>query len=147
MGKYILKRLAIGILTLFILATLIFFLMHAIPGSPFGADNKNLTAEQYAAMEAKYNLDKPLLQQYGTYMINVLHMDFGESISKKGELVLDIIAKRAPVTAKLGACAFVISVTVGIKLGIVGALTKKKWLNGLITFLSYKNFNASGLTL
>lgn len=88
MGKCILKRLAIGILTLFILATLTFFLMHAIPGSPFGADNKNLTAEQYEAMEAKYNLDKPLLQQYGTYMINVLHMDFGESISKKGELVL-----------------------------------------------------------
>ena len=46
MGKYILKRLAIGILTLFILATITFFLMHAIPGSPFGADNKNLTPEQ-----------------------------------------------------------------------------------------------------
>ena len=81
MGKYILKRLAIGILTLFILATITFFLMHAIPGSPFGADNKNLTPEQYAAMQAKYNLDKPLFQQYTTYMVNLLHMDFGESIS------------------------------------------------------------------
>ena len=116
MGKYILKRLAIGILTLFILATITFFLMHAIPGSPFGADNKNLTPEQYAAMEAKYNLDKPLFQQYTTYMVNLLHMDFGESISKKGELVLDIILKRAPVTARLGACAFIISVIVGITL-------------------------------
>ena len=136
MGKYILKRLAIGILTLFILATITFFLMHAIPGSPFGADNKNLTPEQYAAMEAKYNLDKPLFQQYTTYMVNLLHMDFGESISKKGELVLDIILKRAPVTARLGACAFIISVIVGITLGIVGALTKKKWVNGFITFLA-----------
>ena len=121
MGKYILKRLAIGILTLFILATITFFLMHAIPGSPFGADNKNLTPEQYAAMQAKYNLDKPLFQQYTTYMVNLLHMDFGESISKKGELVLDIILKRAPVTARLGACAFIISVVAGITLGIVGA--------------------------
>lgn len=136
MGKYILKRLAIGILTLFILATITFFLMHAIPGSPFGADNKNLTPEQYAAMQAKYNLDKPLFQQYTTYMVNLLHMDFGESISKKGELVLDIILKRAPVTARLGACAFVISVVAGITLGIVGALTKKKWVNGFITFLA-----------
>ena len=136
MGKYILKRLAIGILTLFILATITFFLMHAIPGSPFGADNKNLTPEQYAAMQAKYNLDKPLFQQYTTYMVNLLHMDFVESISKKGELVLDIILKRAPVTARLGACAFVISVVAGITLGIVGALTKKKWVNGFITFLA-----------
>ena len=94
MGKYIVKRLAIGILTLFILATITFFLMHAIPGSPFGADNKSLTAEQYAAMEAKYNLDKPLLQQYGTYMVNLLHMDFGESISKKGELVSALTLKK-----------------------------------------------------
>ena len=134
MGKYILKRLAIGILTLFILATITFFLMHAIPGSPFGADNKNLTPEQYAAMQAKYNLDKPLFQQYTTYMVNLLHMDFGESISKKGELVLDIILKRAPVTARLGACAFIISVVAGITLGIVGALTKKL---GLSTPASY----------
>lgn len=136
MSKYILKRLAIGFLTLVILTSITFFLMHAIPGSPFGADNKSLTPEQYAAMEAKYNLDKPLLEQYTTYIWNAAHLDFGESISKKGELVLDIILKRAPVTASLGACAFCISVIVGITLGIVGALTKKKWLNAAITFLA-----------
>lgn len=136
MPKYILKRILIGILTLFILATITFFLMHAIPGSPFGADNKNLSPEQYAAMEAKYNLDKPLFEQYTTYMWNVLHMDFGESISKKGMQVLDVILKRAPVTAKLGAIAFVIAVIVGITLGICGALTKKKSVNALITVLA-----------
>lgn len=144
MNKYILKRLAIGILTLFILTTITFFLMHAIPGSPFGADNKTLTAEQYAALQAKYNLDKPLFEQYITYMWNVLHFDFGESISKKGELVLDIILKRAPVTAKLGAIAFVVSVTAGILLGTIGALTKKRGVNALITCISTMGVSLPG---
>jgi len=133
MIKYTFKRILVGILTLFILASITFFMMKAIPGNPFSQDNKVLTPDAYAVLEAKYGLDKPIFEQYVVYMNNVVTGDFGESISKKGQFVGDIVLKRAPVTAKLGAVAFVIALVVGIALGIVSALTKKRWVNGLIT--------------
>lgn len=136
MVKYICKRLGVGLLTLFILTSLTFFLMHAIPGSPFTQDNKNIAPEVIAAMEAKYNLDKPIGEQYVTYMGNVLQFDFGESISRRGQNVTDIIIQRAPDTFKLGAVAFVISIFIGITLGIIGALTKHRWVNGIITVIA-----------
>lgn len=136
MIKYVCKRIFIGILTLFILTTVTFFLMHAIPGSPFSQDNKNIPPEVIAAMEAKYNLDKPVTEQYVTYMGNVIQFDFGESISKKGQQVSDIIISRIPATAKLGTVAFVISIVVGIALGVLGALTKHRWVNSIITVIA-----------
>lgn len=133
MFKYVVKRLLIGCLTLFILATLTFFGMKAMPGNPFAQDNKALSPEAYAALEKKYGLDKPVSEQYVIYLTNALHGDFGESITKKGQMVADIIVKRAPVTAKLGTVAFVVAVATGLTLGIVSALTKKRWVNSAIT--------------
>lgn len=133
MIKYIIKRLLIGCLTLFILATITFFGVKAMPGDPFTQDNKVLSPETYAALEAKYGLDKPVGEQYIIYLTNVLHGDFGESISKKGTQVADIIAQRAPVTAKLGVVAFGLSISIGLLFGIVSALSKKRWVNNLIT--------------
>ncbi len=136
MFKYIMQRVLVGILTLFILATITFFLSRAIPGDPFAQDNKTISPETYAAMEAKYGLDKPLAEQYVIFLGNAATMDFGESISKKGQDVTDIIMKRAPVTATVGAISFVIAVSSGITLGIVGALTKRRWVNAIITFIA-----------
>ena len=133
MFKYVVKRLLIGCLTLFILATLTFFGMKAMPGNPFAQDNKALSPEAYAALEKKYGLDKPVSEQYVIYLTNALHGDFGESITKKGQMVGDIIVKRAPVTAKLGTVAFLIAVGTGLTLGIISALTKKRWVNSAIT--------------
>lgn len=133
MIKYIIKRLLIGCLTLFILATITFFGVKAMPGDPFSQDNKVLSPETYAALEAKYGLDKPVTEQYVIYMKNALHGDFGESISKKGQQVSDIIIKRAPVTAKLGVVAFCIALVVGLTFGIISALTKSRFINSLIT--------------
>lgn len=133
MFKYTMKRILIGILTLFILASITFFMMKIIPGNPFSQENKVLTPETYAALEVKYGLDKPLAQQFIIYLNNAIHGDFGESISKKGQLVLDIVLRRAPVTAQLGAVSFIIAIVVGVGLGIISALTKKQWVNGLIT--------------
>lgn len=147
MVKYIVKRVLIGFVTLFILATITFFGMHAMPGDPFGQDNKALSPEVYAAMEAKYGLDKPVTEQYVIYMSNALHGDFGESISKKGEQVSDIIMERFPTTAKLGVIAFVISLGLGIALGIVSALTKHRWVNSLITVLATLGVSIPGFLL
>lgn len=133
MFKYVVKRLLIGCMTLFILATLTFFGMKAMPGNPFAQDNRGLSPEAYAALEKKYGLDKPVSEQYVIYLNNALHGDFGESITKKGQMVADIIVKRAPVTAKLGTVAFVVAVSVGLTLGVVSALTKKRWVNNAIT--------------
>ena len=133
MIKYTIKRLLMGCLTLFILATITFFGVHAMPGDPFAKDNKVMSPETYAALEKKYGLDKPLGEQYILYLTNAVQGDFGESISKPGQQVMDIIVKRAPVTAGLGVVAFAVSVFVGLTFGIVSALSKKRWVNSAIT--------------
>ena len=115
MLKYIVKRLLIGCVTLFILATITFFGVKAMPGDPFTQDNKVMSKETYAALEAKYGLDKPVGEQYIIYLNNALHGDFGESLSKKGQQVSDIIIRRAPVTAKLGIVAFFLAIIVGLQ--------------------------------
>ena len=76
MGKYIIKRVAMGVLSIFIVATLTFFLMNLVPGGPFVAE-KSISKEAQAALEAKYGLDKPLLERYATYMTDFVKGDMG----------------------------------------------------------------------
>lgn len=136
MFKYLVKRLLMGILTLFILATTTFFMMKAIPGSPFAGDTQRLSPDVLAALEAKYGLDKPITEQYFTYMGNAVRGDFGESMYRKGTPVADIIGNAAPVTIRLGLTAFLIAIVVGIALGTAAALSKKKWVNNAVMFVS-----------
>lgn len=147
MFKYIVKRLLLGIFTLFILATIVFFGMKAMPGSPFSRDNKAIPAATMEALNMKYGLDKPVSEQYVVYMKNVIHGDFGVSISKKGQSVTEIIKTRLPVTAKLGVIAFVVSMVVGITLGVISALTNKQWVNSLITILATIGVSVPGFLL
>lgn len=147
MFKYIVKRLLLGIFTLFILATIVFFGMKAMPGSPFSRDNKAIPAATMEALNKKYGLDKPVSEQYVVYMKNVIHGDFGVSISKKGQSVTEIIKARLPVTAKLGVIAFVVSMVVGITLGVISALTNKQWVNSLITILATIGVSVPGFLL
>ena len=147
MFKYIVKRLLLGIFTLFILATIVFFGMKAMPGSPFSRDNKAIPATTMEALNKKYGLDKPVSEQYVVYMKNVIHGDFGVSISKKGQSVTEIIKTRLPVTAKLGVIAFVVSMVVGITLGVISALTNKQWVNSLITILATIGVSVPGFLL
>ncbi len=147
MFKYIVKRLLLGIFTLFILATIVFFGMKAMPGSPFSRDNKAIPAATMVSLNKKYVLDKQFIDQYVVYMKNVIHGDFGVSISKKGQSVTEIIKTRLPVTAKLGVIAFVVSMLVGITLGVISALTNKQWVNSLITILATIGVSVPGFLL
>lgn len=147
MFKYICKRLLLGIMTLFVLATVVFFGMKLMPGSPFSRDNKAIPAATMEALNQKYGLDKPVGEQYVLYITNALHGDFGDSISKKGQPVADIIASRLPVTAKLGIIAFAFAITVGITLGIVSALTRHRWVNSLITVFATIGVSVPGFLL
>ena len=102
MARYVARRVLIGVLTMLFLITATFFLMRIIPGSPFINDDESVAAQkQFEQLEAKYGLDRPLVEQYGIYMNGLLHGDLGDSLIKKGKSVVDIIATpRLPVFKK-----------------------------------------------
>lgn len=126
MGYYIAKRFAYSVLTLFIIVSVTFFLMHSIPGSIYTKD-RALPPEIVKNIEAKYGLDKPLSQQYLTMLGNVIRFDFGMSMQSEGRKVNDIISEQFPNSAKLGLFAILLCLMVGIPLGIISALKNGKW--------------------
>jgi len=135
MPKYILKRAIMSLITAFLVATLTFFVMNMVPGGPFLAE-KAVTPQAQAAMEAKYGLDKPLFQQYTTYMTGLLKGDFGLSIKKRGRTVSQIIGTKFPVSAKVGGLALILAVCTGIPLGAVAAFNRGKFIDNLLVVLS-----------
>lgn len=129
---YILKRLGLAILTVWVVITATFFIMHAVPGGPFMSE-KATTAAVTAQLEAKYGLDKPLMEQYFTYLKDIVtKFDFGPSIKQRGRQVTDIIADGLKVSAKLGVIAAALALVVGIVLGAVAALRRNKLIDKII---------------
>lgn len=135
MVKYVIKRILLGILTAFIVATLTFFIMNLVPGGPFLAE-KAVTEQAQAALEAKYGLDKPLFIQYLNYMKGLLKGDLGLSLKKRGFTVNDIIGNKFPVSARLGGLAVLVSVLVGVPLGSVAAYKRGKTVDNILVVLS-----------
>ncbi len=125
MTKYIIKRLLMAVLTVFVVATLTFFLMNAVPGGPYEAE-KAISPQARAALEAKFGLDQPLFKQYLTYMRNILHGDFGPSLKQRGREVIDIIMTKFPVSARIGGISVMIALLVGIPVGCIAALNRGK---------------------
>ena len=133
---YILKRLVLAIFTVWVVITVTFFVMHAVPGGPFVGEKATTPAVQ-AAMEAKYGLDKPLMTQYGTYLKDIVtKFDFGPSLKQRGRMVTDIIGDGMKTSAKLGVIAAVSAAIVGIILGAAAALRRNKLLDRFIMVLT-----------
>ena len=133
---YILKRLLLSIFTIWVIITVTFFVMHAVPGGPFVGEKATTPAVQ-AAMEAKYGLDKPVMVQYGTYLKDIVtKMDFGPSLKQRGRMVVDVIADGMRTSAKLGVIAACASVVVGVVLGAVAALRRNKIIDRIIMVLT-----------
>lgn len=133
---YILKRLIIAVFTIFLVVTITFFAMNAIPGGPFTSE-KAVSVEVEAAMKAKYGLDKPLGEQYLTYLSDVfLHFDFGPSIKQKGRMVMDILLDGFKTSAKLGLIAAAIAIAFGICFGTIAAINRNKWIDKIIMVLT-----------
>ncbi len=129
---YILKRIALAILTVWIVITITFFVSRAVPGGPF-ASEKAITPAAKAALEAKYGLDKPLMEQYGTYLKDIVtEFDFGPSLKNRGRDVIDVIADGMETSAKLGITAAVIALVAGVVLGAVAALRRNKVIDRVI---------------
>lgn len=135
MTRYIFKRIGYGLLTLFIVATITFFLMYMIPGGPFLSEKAKSEATMQALNE-KYGLDKPVYIQYKNYLVNLLHGDLGLSTKQRGRTVNDIITTSFPVSAKLGGWAVLFAVLVGVPLGSIAALNRGKWLDHVIIVFS-----------
>lgn len=129
MLKYILKRLLIMVITLWIIITLTFILMISLPGSPFNTEvNTNEIVQKN--MERHYNLDKPPIIQYFNYIKSVVTLDFGPSIKNSSRSVNDIIEGGFPISFELGALSIIVAVISGVLLGVLAALKH----NGIIDY-------------
>ena len=135
MAKYIVKRILFGIATAFIVATLTFFIMNLVPGGPFLSE-KAVTPAAQEALEAKYGLDKPLFQQYLTYIGDLLHGDLGDSLKKRGFTVNRIIETKFPVSARLGGIAMLVAFFLGVPLGCIAAYKRGKVVDNFIIVFS-----------
>ena len=134
MGKYIVKRILLAVLTVFIICAITFFLMHAVPGGPFNRE-KALSEATIAALNARYNLDKPVGEQFLLYMKNLLHGDFGVSL-KNGREIKTIIGESFPISAKLGISAMIVALFLGTIFGSAAALMRNRLPGRLIVFFS-----------
>jgi len=126
MLRYMIKRVIMGGVTIWVIITITFLIMHNIPGNPFAKEGK-MTEAVYHNLMSYYNLDKPLGEQYVIYLKNLAKFDLGPSTKSKTRTVNDYIADNFPVSAKLGVTAFSFALVVGILLGIVAALKRNRW--------------------
>ncbi len=136
MVRFVIKRLLISILIVFLVSVFAFSLMHILPGDPaklvLGED---ATEETLQALRAEWNLDKPLVEQYFMWLDDLLHGDFGRSILYNRPIG-DILSERLPRTLAIGIPALMISVIVGVLFGIISAVRRGKFVDQLITFFS-----------
>jgi dipeptide transport system permease protein len=128
MGTYLFKRLIAMVLTLWLIVTLTFFLMHAIPGSPFN-EERNTSEMVQKNLEAHYHLDEPLLVQYALYLKSLVTLDFGPSITQPSQTVNDLLGRGFPISFELGMITLVIAVLSGILLGILAALRHNRMID------------------
>lgn len=128
------KRAGLAIITVIIISMITFFAMNAIPGGPFDSE-KATSPEVRAVLEARYNLDKPVAEQYVIYMKNLLRGDWGVSM-QTGRDIWKTISSSFLVSARIGGIAAVAAIILGIILGSIAALTRNKWPDRLIVFLS-----------
>ena len=134
MSKYMVKRVVLAIASIIIVTLITFFVMNLIPGGPFTAEK----APSQAVMDAltkRYNLDKPLGEQYLLYMRNLLHGDWGIDMKNGREIGPDLFSKFA-VSAKLGGIAMIIAIVVGVILGSIAALNRNKVPDRIIIFFT-----------
>ncbi len=135
LALYIVKRVLLAIFTIFLVITITFFAMKAIPGGPFLSE-KAATPAVTAQLEAKYGLDKPLMEQYVTYLNDVLHFDFGPSIKNRGRTVTDLMMEGFQTSGKLGIIAACVAIALGLTMGALAAVFHDKWIDKLIMVLS-----------
>lgn len=135
MTRYVFRRLGGAIIILWVIITVTFALMHAIPGGPFTTEKK-LPPQVKASIEAKYHLDDPVWKQYGDYLGGVITGDLGPSYKYEGRSVNDIISDAFPISAKLGLLSLMVAVVGGIAAGAISAMRPNGIVDYAVTILS-----------
>jgi oligopeptide transport system permease protein len=125
MLRFLGRRLLVAIPTLFLVVTVAFFMMRAAPGGPFDMERK-LSPEILKNVEARYGLDKPLIEQYGNYLADVVRGDFGPSLKYRDKTVIDILKENYRVSLTIGGLAIFIAAIFGICLGVLAALRQNR---------------------
>jgi oligopeptide transport system permease protein len=131
LALYIVKRLTLAVITIFLIITITFFVMHEVPGGPFLSE-KAPSAAVTAALEAKYGLDKPKSEQFVTYLKGIMKGDFGPSIKQRGREVTTVIMQGFKVSFKLGGTAAAIALAIGIVLGSIAAIFHNRIIDKII---------------
>ena len=134
MSKYLVKRVLLAILSILIVSAITFFVMNLIPGGPFNKE-KATSKEAQQVLEERYNLDKPVPEQYVLYMNNLLHGDWGVSLHS-GRNIGTEISRKFAVSAKLGGVAAIVAIIIAVILGSIAALTRNKLPDRLIVFFT-----------
>ena len=135
MTRYVFRRLGGAIIILWVIITVTFALMHAIPGGPFTTEKK-LPPHVKASIEAKYHLDDPVWKQYGDYLGGVITGDLGPSYKYEGRSVNDIISDAFPISAQLGLLSLMVAVVGGIAAGAISAMRPNGIVDYAVTVLS-----------
>jgi oligopeptide transport system permease protein len=137
MFKFILKRIGYMFVTIWIVATITFMLIHAIPGDPLAGMARKLPEQIRINFYEKYGLNDTVVVQYGRFMKNiVLHADLGESLAYPGRKVTDVIKLHTPVSARLGIQAVSMGFFIGVSLGILAAFNRGKWPDYIVMFIA-----------
>lgn len=147
--KFLIKRIAMGLVTLWLVITITFFLIHMLPGDPFQSE-KAIPPKVKENLMAKYHLDRPLGEQYVEYLKNIVKGDLGASMKVRGRTVNDVINKSFLTSADLGARSIIFALALGIPLGIIAALKRGKFQDRLsmivaIIGISVPSFVLAGL--
>ena len=147
--KFLIKRIAMGLVTLWLVITITFFLIHMLPGDPFQSE-KAIPPKVKENLMAKYHLDRPLGEQYVEYLKNIAKGDLGSSMKVRGRTVNDVINQSFLTSADLGARSIIFALVLGIPLGIIAALKRGKYQDRLamivaIIGISVPSFVLAGL--
>jgi oligopeptide transport system permease protein len=135
MGNYIIKRVLLAIVTLWLVATITFALMNMVPGGPFLSE-KAPSEATLKALNEKYGLDQPLIVQYKNYMLKLVTGDLGPSLKQRGRNVSQIISTGFKVSARVGGISILLAVLIGVPLGSLAALNRGKWIDNVIIVIS-----------
>lgn len=146
MIRYLGKRILFMAISLYLIVTATFFLMHAVPGGPFTRE-RNVPPEIQAALERHYGIDKPLSEQYVDYLIRVVTWDLGPSFAEKSSTVNDVINRGFPVSAHLGLQAILLAVFGGITLGVIAALRHNRWQDYTAMVIAVLGLSVPGFIL
>jgi oligopeptide transport system permease protein len=135
LGRYLAGRVVSMAIAIFLIITITFFLLHALPSGPFSSD-RPLPEPVLNALNEKYHLNDPILKQYTDYLKDIIAFDLGPSYRKTGVSVNQIIKESFPVSAKIGGVSIALVLLLGIPMGVLSAVKKDLWQDRSIMLLA-----------